>query len=64
MTWDEIMKIEDPREAMKAIDKKAKEEKTAIAEIEKIIEKYTTIHQVTEDEMCFYPNGERVLKYW
>ena len=61
MTWDEIMKIQDPHKALIQIDKKIGEEKLSIQDMEDAIEKYTQIHGITQEEMAFYPSGDRVI---
>ena len=55
----EILAIEDPREAYIAL---ATNKEVPLDVGEKILEAYMEKHGVDEDEMAFYPNGERVLK--
>lgn len=61
MDWQEIMKISDPNEAMKQIALKVDREKLPVQEMEDQMEAYKRIHNVTVDEMAYYPNGEQVV---
>ena len=60
--WDakveRFMAIEDPREAYIAI---ATDKELTLDIVEKLVEMYMERHNVDEDEMAFYPDGERVL---
>lgn len=67
MDWDAIMKIEDPREALKAIVVKVHLEHLPLDEQDEMVERYMEIHNVDDLEMAFYPDGERVVTpelYW
>ena len=61
MTWDEIMKIKNPNEAMLTMEKKVKAENLHPLDWLEMVEKYMEIHGVTMDEMAYYPNGEQVI---
>lgn len=61
MDWQEIMEIKDPNEAMKQIALKVDREELPVREMEDWIEEYKRIHNVTVDEMAYYPNGEQVV---
>ena len=61
MDWDEIMKMKDPHEALKAMDRKVEAEDISLVEMEEMVLKYAKLRRITVDEMAFYPNGERVL---
>ena len=61
MEWEEIMKISDPREAMKQIDLKVGAEMISLEEMEEMVRTYARLHHVTVDEMAFYDDGERVI---
>ena len=63
MDWDEIMKMNDPHEALKQMEKKVEEENLPIEELEVQPERYAKLHGITVDQMAFYPNGERVLDH-
>ena len=56
---DEILAIKDPREAYKAL---AMNKDIPLDVGEQILTEYREMYKVDEDEMAFYPNGERVLK--
>ena len=64
MEWEEIMKISDPREAMKQIDLKVGAEMISLEEMEEMVRTYARLHHVTVDEMAFYDDGERVIGNW
>lgn len=53
-----IMAIEDPRKAYIAI---ATDREISLIEKEQLLDEYLKEHNVDEDEMAYYPNGERVL---
>ena len=61
MDWNEIMKIENPHKALKAIAHKIDVDTLSITEMEGRIYEYAKIHDIDIDEMAFYPNGGRVL---
>ena len=61
MDWDEIMKMDDPHEALKQMVKKVDEENLPIEELEIQPERYAKLHRITVDQMAFYPNGDRVI---
>lgn len=61
MTRDEIMKIENPNEALLAMEKKVETENLNFTEMIEMVEKYTKVHGITSDEMAYYPNGEQVI---
>ncbi len=61
MTWDEIMKIQDPHKALLEIERKVHVEFLPIQDMEDAVEKYIQIHGITLEEMAFYPNGDRVI---
>lgn len=61
MDWNEIMKMQNPHEALKAIMRKAEAEMTPLEEVENRVEQYANLHKIEVDEMAFYPNGEKVL---
>lgn len=61
MDWNEIMKIQNPHEALKAIVQKVDEENLCLTMIEKWVPEYARIHDIEPNEMAFYPNGGRVL---
>ncbi len=63
MTWDEIMQIENPNEALLKIDEKIVKEYLSIAEMEKQILNYMEKHGVSMEEMAFYPDGRHVIGY-
>lgn len=55
---EKILAIEDSHEAYIAI---ATDRELSMDDMEKIVEKYTEVHNVDDWEMAFYPDGERVL---
>ncbi len=59
MTREEIMKIENPHEALIEI---TSSKERSIAEMSEMITEYSTLHNITTGEMAYYPNGEQVLK--
>lgn len=61
MNWDEIMQMEDPHEALKAIVQKGHTELTPLEEMMELVDRYSKLHKVSVDEMSFYPNGDRVI---
>ena len=61
MSWDEIMKISDPHEALKQIEQKIRTENLLLQEMEDKVEEYANLHGIDTFDMAFYPNGERVL---
>lgn len=61
MDWNEIMKIENPHKALKAMAHKMDAETLSITEMEERICAYAQLHDIDIDEMAFYPNGGRVL---
>ena len=61
MDWKTIMEIENPHEALKAIEKKIDTEDLSILEMEEQIAEYAMTHGMDIDKMAFYPNGGRVL---
>ena len=61
MTWDEIMKIENPNEALLAMEKKVETENLDFTEMIEMVEKYKKLHGVDIYEMGYYPNGEQVI---
>ena len=63
MTWDEIMKMNNPYEALKQIEAKVDRDNLAIEEMEVQTARYAKLHGITVDQMAFYPNGERVLSW-
>ncbi len=54
-----ILAIEDPHEAYITM---ATDWDIPLEVVEKLIGKYAEIHNIDEDDMAFYPDGERVLK--
>ena len=62
MSWDEIMKIQNPHKALELIEQKVKDENLSFLVMVDKIEQYENMHGVTGDEMAFYPNGERVIR--
>ena len=54
-----LLAIEDPHEAYIAI---ATDPALPLDIAEKLVDKYVEIHNIDEDDMAFYPDGERVLK--
>ena len=63
MEWEQIMKIENPYEALRQMEKKVDEENLPVEELEIQPERYAKLHGITVDQMAFYPNGDRVLDY-
>lgn len=61
MKWDEIMKMDDPHEALKEIEKKIDAENLSIQEMEDRVAQYAKLHKIEVEEMAYYPNGESVL---
>ena len=61
MEWNEIMEIENPHKALKAIAHKVDTENLSIEETEERISEYTQRYDIDLDEMAFYPNRGRVL---
>lgn len=61
MDWNKILEMKDPREALKAMDSKVRQENLPLVDMMEMVEKYTQIHGIEMSEMAFYPNGERVL---
>ena len=61
MDWNKIMEMKDPREALKAIMRKAEAELTPLEEVMERVEQYANLHGIEVMEMAYYPNGERVL---
>ena len=59
MKYEKYMKIEDKYEACKAI---ALSEELSLVEIEEALDQYAKLHNITTEEMAFYPNGERVIQ--
>lgn len=55
---EEILAISNPNEAYLRL---ALDESLPLDEKEKILRQYEKKHNVTGDEMAFYPNGEQVL---
>lgn len=55
----EILSIADPRQACIKI---STDEELTLVEMDQLIMAYQEKHGVGMEEMCFYPNGERVLK--
>ena len=53
-----LLAIEDPHEAYIAI---ATDPELPLDIAEKLVDKYVEIHNIDEDDMAFYPNGEQVL---
>lgn len=62
MRMEEILKTENPNEAMKKIYKEVTENNLSIQEMEEMVQEYSKAHNVTADEMAFYPTGERVIE--
>ena len=56
------MKMENPHEALKAIEKKVEAENLPLQELEDRVDQYANLHGIDPVEMAFYPNGERVLQ--
>ena len=54
-----LLAIEDPHEAYIAI---ATDPELPLDIAEKLVDKYVEIHNIDEDDMAFYPDGERVRK--
>ncbi len=54
----EILEMTDPRQACIKI---STDKELSLLEMEKIFLAYQKKHGVEMEEMCFYPNGERVL---
>lgn len=61
MEWDKIMQMDDPHEALKAIEKKIDTDDLSIQEMEDRVEQYAQLHGIEVDEMAYYPNGDSVL---
>ena len=61
MTWDEIMKIQDPHKALLEIERKIREENLPIQDMMDEGERYARIHGITVEDMAFYPDGDRVI---
>ena len=59
MAMEQIMQMEDPHEALKAI--MAGSKYLSLTEIFEVVERYLQLHQIDLDKMAFYPNGERVV---
>jgi len=59
MTKEELLAIKNPHEAAIAI---STEESLSLKEKMELLSRYETLHNITVDEMMYYPNGERVLK--
>ena len=63
MEWEQIMKLENPYEALKQMGKKVDEENLPVEELEIQSEHYAKLHGIIVDQMAFYPNGDRVLDH-
>ncbi len=61
MTWEEIMEIKNPTEALKQIVEKVVVEELSLVEQEERVREYELLHDIDTYEMSFYPNGERVI---
>ena len=61
MRWMEIMKIENPNQALIAIYEKVDSEMLSLQEMEDMVEMYAEIHGIIVDEMAYYPNGDNVI---
>ena len=61
MDWEQIMKMDNPHEALKQIDAKIRRENLSLLEMEEMTEKYASLHNISVAEMATYPNGERVI---
>ena len=62
MEWKQIMEMHDPHKALLAIAEKIEADDLGLVEMESRVEQYANLHEITTDEMAFYPNGERVIK--
>ena len=63
--WQEklakIMEMEDPHKALIEMARLVYQENLSLEILDNAVTAYTEKHNVEEDEMAFYPNGERVL---
>ena len=61
MTWEEIMEIKNPNEALKQIVEKVIVEDLSLLEQAERTREYERLHDVDSYEMALDPNGESVI---